>query len=170
LLMALELSAKPDSNVRFLGTITTETPDLNYLRQVLELANLSECLPIISVEEHELYPVYGDTSQTPASVQFLLDQVAKYPGQVSIYSSGSLAAVAMAEGVNPTFASNVKEVRKRVHIREKGSLTRSPIAADDCGKVRSCRLIYCHFSHAIAPQHIWRQSRFRHGQGCGFHR
>lgn len=173
LLMALELSSKPDTNVKLLGAITTETPELEQLRQMLELSNLSACLPIISVEENELYPVYGDTVQIPDSVQFLIDQVVKYPGQVSIYSSGSLAAIAMAENVDPTFASNVAEVSQYIHIRRgvTDCLTASSFSTGNDSRKVSRSLPICHLKTLMmsALQHI----RINHGlckrQGCGFH-
>lgn len=113
LLMALELTSLPNADSVFLGAITTSAPELDQLHHLLRLAGLDACLPpILSADETELYPVYGDVlEKLPDTVQFLLDAVQKYPGQVAIYASGSLAAVAMAEQVDPAFASNVGEVR-----------------------------------------------------------
>lgn len=113
LLMALELTSLPNADAVFLGAITTSAPELDQLQHLLRLAGLEACLPpILSVDETELYPVYGDVlEKLPETVQFLLDAVQKHPGQVTIYASGSLAAVSMAEQVDPAFASNVGEVR-----------------------------------------------------------
>ena len=117
LLMALELSSSPDSNVEFLGAITTESDGLQQLRQLLDMANLSQCMPpILSVDEIELYPVDGqEFDEWPSTVKFLLDMAEKYPGDITLYSSGSLAAYSMASQVDPTFDSKIAEVRSGLH-------------------------------------------------------
>lgn len=57
-----------------------------------------------------LSPVEGVEYVVPGTVTYLIEQVKKYPGQVTIYSSGSLSAVARAEETDPEFGKNVKEV------------------------------------------------------------
>ena len=112
LLMALQLCSSPNSDVEFLGAITTDTPELEQLHQLLDMANLSTCMPpILSIEETELYPVYGDVlEKAPETVQFLLDKVNEYPGEVVLYSSGSLAAYSMASQLDEQFDSKLAEV------------------------------------------------------------
>jgi transcription antitermination factor NusG len=41
---------------------------------------------------------------------FMIEQVRKYPGQVSIYSAGALTNIALAVRMDPTFAKNAKEL------------------------------------------------------------
>lgn len=40
----------------------------------------------------------------------MIEQVRKYPGQVSIYSAGALTNVALAVRMDPDFAKNAKEL------------------------------------------------------------
>lgn len=114
--MALEASSDPAHNTTFLGAITTKSPEDEYFRQIFEFTELLPCFEFHSTKEVDLYPVDGvlptqaAREEAPDTVRFLLDSVAKYPGKVTIYSSGSLAAVSYAARVDPTFASNVKEV------------------------------------------------------------
>lgn len=112
ILIALELSSSPSNDVELLGIITTESGELGSLQQVLAGAGLADCLPpMLAIKETELYPVYGDVlEKLPDTVQFLLDKIQEYPGEVSLYSSGSLAAYAMASQVDPTFDANLGEV------------------------------------------------------------
>ncbi|KAM0799772.1 Inosine/uridine-preferring nucleoside hydrolase domain-containing protein [Usnea florida] len=44
------------------------------------------------------------------AAQFMVEQVHKYPGQVSIYSAGSLTNIALATRLDSTFASSAKEL------------------------------------------------------------
>ena len=41
---------------------------------------------------------------------FMIQQVRKYPGQVSIYSAGALTNIALAVRMDPDFAKNAKEL------------------------------------------------------------
>lgn len=41
---------------------------------------------------------------------FMIEQVRKYPGQISIYSAGALTNVALAVRMDPTFAANCREL------------------------------------------------------------
>lgn len=45
-----------------------------------------------------------------SAAQFMVEQVHKYPGKVSIYAAGSLTNVAAAVRLNSTFAANAKEL------------------------------------------------------------
>jgi inosine-uridine nucleoside N-ribohydrolase len=40
----------------------------------------------------------------------MIQQVRKYPGQVSIYSAGALTNIALAIRMDPDFAKNAKEL------------------------------------------------------------
>lgn len=110
LLMALEASNDPTSTVKLLGAITTEGDGLEDLRQILRFSGLEEHIKLLSIPELDLYPVDGQFPEIPSTVQFLLDSVNEHPGQVTIYSSGSLTQIAMAEAFQPDWAMKVKEV------------------------------------------------------------
>jgi inosine-uridine nucleoside N-ribohydrolase len=56
----------------------------------------------------EGYP--NTTFVDQSAAEFMVEQVHKYPGKVSIYSAGSLTNVAAAVRMNATFASNAKEL------------------------------------------------------------
>jgi inosine-uridine nucleoside N-ribohydrolase len=45
-----------------------------------------------------------------AAAQFMVEQVKKYPGKVSIYAAGALTNVALAVRLDETFASLAKEL------------------------------------------------------------
>ncbi|KIW24039.1 uncharacterized protein PV07_09778 [Cladophialophora immunda] len=47
---------------------------------------------------------------SPGAVQFMIDQVHKYPGQVSIFAAGPMTNVALAIRTDPEFASLAKEL------------------------------------------------------------
>lgn len=54
---------------------------------------------------------YPNTTYISQSApEFMIEQVFKYPGQVSIYAAGSLTNVAAAIRMNDTFASTAKEL------------------------------------------------------------
>ncbi|EME40795.1 hypothetical protein DOTSEDRAFT_37549 [Dothistroma septosporum NZE10] len=59
-------------------------------------------------------PYYGYPNTTFASsiaaAEFLVQQVRKYPGDISIYSGGALTNIALAVRIDPTFAKNAKEL------------------------------------------------------------
>lgn len=44
------------------------------------------------------------------AVEFMVQQVRKYPGEISIYSGGALTNIALAVRLDPTFAKNAKEL------------------------------------------------------------
>jgi purine nucleosidase len=57
--------------------------------------------------------VGGPTKLKPAAghaVNFLIDQVRKYPGQISIVAVGPLTNLALAQRIDPSFAANVREL------------------------------------------------------------
>ncbi|KAG9523441.1 nucleoside hydrolase, partial [Aureobasidium melanogenum] len=56
----------------------------------------------------EGYP--NTTFASKDAAWFMIEQVRKYPGQVSIYSAGSLTNVALAVRMDPDFAKNAKEL------------------------------------------------------------
>ncbi|KAH0086229.1 nucleoside hydrolase, partial [Aureobasidium melanogenum] len=56
----------------------------------------------------EGYP--NTTFASKDAAWFMIEQVRKYPGQVSIYSAGSLTNVALAVRMDPDFARNAKEL------------------------------------------------------------
>jgi inosine-uridine nucleoside N-ribohydrolase len=56
----------------------------------------------------EGYPNGSFVGQSAA--QFMVEQVHKYPGKVSIYAAGSLTNIAAAVRLNSTFAKNAKEL------------------------------------------------------------
>lgn len=45
-----------------------------------------------------------------SAAEFMVQQVRKYPGEVSIYSAGALTNIALAVRMDPSFASNAKEL------------------------------------------------------------
>ncbi|KAL2042837.1 hypothetical protein N7G274_004597 [Stereocaulon virgatum] len=55
---------------------------------------------------------YPNTTAVPgvSAAQFMIDQVFKYPGQVSIYSAGALTNIATAIRLNSSFASTAREL------------------------------------------------------------
>ncbi|CAK4030380.1 related to inosine-uridine preferring nucleoside hydrolase [Lecanosticta acicola] len=59
-------------------------------------------------------PYYGFPNITFASditaAEFLVQQVRRYPGEISIYAAGALTNVALAARMDPTFAKNAKEL------------------------------------------------------------
>lgn len=57
----------------------------------------------------EGFPNSTAVSGTTAA-QFMVDQVKKYPGQVSIYAAGALTNVALAVRLDENFASMAKEL------------------------------------------------------------
>ncbi|KAJ9619230.1 hypothetical protein H2203_008559 [Taxawa tesnikishii (nom. ined.)] len=57
---------------------------------------------------HEGFPNTTFTSEDAA--WFMIEQVRKYPGQVSIYSAGALTNVALAVRLDPNFAKNCREL------------------------------------------------------------
>ncbi|CAD0110002.1 unnamed protein product [Aureobasidium uvarum] len=57
---------------------------------------------------YEGYPNITFASKDAA--WFMIEQVRKYPGQVSIYSAGALTNVALAVRMDPDFAKNAKEL------------------------------------------------------------
>lgn len=61
------------------------------------LSALPEGLPI--TKEHDMH-----------AVNFLIEQVHRYPGQISILALGTLTNIALAVKMNATFAQNVKEI------------------------------------------------------------
>ncbi|KAH0354362.1 nucleoside hydrolase, partial [Aureobasidium melanogenum] len=56
----------------------------------------------------EGYP--NTTFASKDAAWFMIEQVRKYPGQVSIYSAGALTNVALAVRMDPDFAKNAKEL------------------------------------------------------------
>ncbi|KAF2162482.1 hypothetical protein M409DRAFT_69080 [Zasmidium cellare ATCC 36951] len=44
------------------------------------------------------------------AVEFMVQQVRKYPGEISIYSGGAFTNIALAVRLDPTFAKNAKEL------------------------------------------------------------
>lgn len=59
-------------------------------------------------------PYYGYPNITFASdisaAEFLVQQVRKYPGEISIYAAGAMTNVALAARMDPNFAKNAKEL------------------------------------------------------------
>ena len=56
----------------------------------------------------EGYP--NNTYITQSATDFMIEQVFKYPGQVSIYAAGSLTNIALAIRQNSSFAATAKEL------------------------------------------------------------
>ncbi|KAI6814079.1 nucleoside hydrolase [Hortaea werneckii] len=50
------------------------------------------------------------TAQDISAAEFMVQSVRKYPGEVSIYSAGALTNIALAIRMDPSFASNAKEL------------------------------------------------------------
>ncbi|GAB1727847.1 hypothetical protein NU195Hw_g2167t1 [Hortaea werneckii] len=50
------------------------------------------------------------TAQDISAAEFMVQSVRKYPGEVSIYSAGALTNIALAVRMDPSFASNAKEL------------------------------------------------------------
>ncbi|WP_336965553.1 nucleoside hydrolase [Sphingobium aquiterrae] len=67
-----------------------------------------------AVGPNDIQPmVAGETKLKAApghAVAFLIDQVRKHPGQVSIVAAGPLTNLALAQRLDPTFAANVKRL------------------------------------------------------------
>ncbi|PIA89016.1 hypotheticalsprotein [Cercospora beticola] len=57
----------------------------------------------------EGYPNITFASDISAA-EFLVQQVRKYPGEISIYSAGALTNIALAVRIDPNFAKNAKEL------------------------------------------------------------
>ena len=55
------------------------------------------------------YPNITFASDIPAA-EFMVQQVRRYPGEISIYSAGALTNVALAARMDPSFAKNAKEL------------------------------------------------------------
>ncbi|KAJ7300959.1 Inosine/uridine-preferring nucleoside hydrolase domain-containing protein [Mycena albidolilacea] len=53
------------------------------------------------------YPNATFAEDTPAAM-FMVEQVRKYPGEITIYSGGALTNIALAVRMDPTFAQNTK--------------------------------------------------------------
>ncbi|KAF8163933.1 Inosine/uridine-preferring nucleoside hydrolase domain-containing protein [Mycena galopus ATCC 62051] len=53
------------------------------------------------------YPNATFADHTPAAM-FMVEQVRKYPGEITIYSAGALTNIALAVRMDPTFAQNTK--------------------------------------------------------------
>lgn len=55
---------------------------------------------------------YPNTTFVPdiTAAEFLVQQVRKYPGEISIYSAGALTNIALAARMDPNFAKNAKEL------------------------------------------------------------
>ncbi|KAJ6556584.1 Inosine/uridine-preferring nucleoside hydrolase domain-containing protein [Mycena vulgaris] len=53
------------------------------------------------------YPNATFADDTPAAM-FMVEQVRKYPGEITIYSGGALTNIALAVRMDPTFAQNTK--------------------------------------------------------------
>jgi inosine-uridine nucleoside N-ribohydrolase len=53
----------------------------------------------------------------------MIQQVRKYPGEVSIYSAGALTNIALAIRMDPDFAKNAKELIIMVRYPHIGRLT-----------------------------------------------
>jgi len=56
----------------------------------------------------EGYP--NNTYIDASAAQFMIDEVFKYPGQVSIYAAGGLTNIALAVRMNASFASMAREL------------------------------------------------------------
>ncbi|MET0239938.1 MAG: nucleoside hydrolase [Sphingobium sp.] len=66
-----------------------------------------------AVGPNDIQPMDGPTRLKPApghAVTFLIEQVRKYPGQISIVAVGPLTNLALAQRIDPSFAANVKEL------------------------------------------------------------
>ena len=64
---------------------------------------------IVKAAFHEGYPNTTFASDLSAA-EFMLQQVRKYPGEVSIYAAGALTNVALAVRLDSNFARNAKEL------------------------------------------------------------
>ena len=63
------------------------------------------------VSKTALYEGYPNTTfASKDAAWFMIEQVRKYPGQVSIYSAGALTNIALAIRMDPDFAKNAKEL------------------------------------------------------------
>ena len=63
------------------------------------------------VSKAALYEGYPNTTfASKDAAWFMIQQVRKYPGQVSIYSAGALTNIALAIRMDPDFAKNAKEL------------------------------------------------------------
>jgi len=63
------------------------------------------------VSKAALYEGYPNTTfASKDAAWFMIEQVRKYPGQVSIYSAGALTNIALAIRMDPDFAKNAKEL------------------------------------------------------------
>ncbi|KAI5208619.1 nucleoside hydrolase [Aureobasidium subglaciale] len=63
------------------------------------------------VSKAALYEGYPNTTYASKDAAwFMIQQVRKYPGQVSIYSAGALTNIALAIRMDPDFAKNAKEL------------------------------------------------------------
>jgi len=122
-LMALDAHLDPANDAVLLGAVTTTSPDTRAVREILERTHLAPCFELLEAREMDLIlPPEGlpehssdearakQRAKAPESVRFLVDSVAMHPGQVTIYCSGSLASVAYAAQLDPSFVRNVKEV------------------------------------------------------------
>ena len=63
------------------------------------------------VSKAALYEGYPNTTfASKDAAWFMIQQVRKYPGQVSLYSAGALTNIALAIRMDPDFAKNAKEL------------------------------------------------------------
>lgn len=63
------------------------------------------------VSKAALYEGYPNTTfASKDAAWFMIEQVRKHPGQVSIYSAGALTNIALAIRMDPDFAKNAKEL------------------------------------------------------------
>ncbi|KAF1821597.1 nucleoside hydrolase [Dissoconium aciculare CBS 342.82] len=57
---------------------------------------------------YEGYPNTTFASNTLSGAEFMVQQVRKYPGEITIYSAGALTNIALAVRLDPTFARNTR--------------------------------------------------------------